>query len=184
MLLKQYYPCAYVESALSIDYQKLYGMGYRALIFDIDNTLAHHGEDPTEEVDRLFEELHRIGFKTLLLSNNGKDRIERFLRNIDSPYIEEAGKPDTSAYAQALEMLALPREQVICIGDQVFTDIRGANRSGLDSILVKYMRYPDEKKIGIRRRLEKIILLLYRFSPSRCRDFDDIQREGDFRVKS
>ena len=47
-MFKKFYPYAYVESVFVIDYQKLYEKGYRGLIFDIDNTLVHHGDDSTK----------------------------------------------------------------------------------------------------------------------------------------
>ena len=163
-MLQIYYPFEYVDSVFSIDYHKLWQMGYRAIIFDIDNTLVHHGKDSTEEVDELFRQIHNIGLKTLLLSNNSEARIQRFCKNIDTLYIHEANKPDTTGYRKALKMLEVEKHQALVIGDQVFTDIRGANRCGMQSVLVKYLRYPDEKKIGIRRNLEKIILKFYKIS--------------------
>ena len=179
-MLNLFYPHAYVDSVFSLDYRKLYDKGYRGILFDIDNTLVHHGKDSTEEVDALFRELHQTGFQTLLLSNNGKARIERFIRNIDSLYIDNADKPKRAAYVRALEMLGLSKEQVICVGDQLFTDILGANLSGFDSILVRYLRYPEETKIGIRRNLEKVILRFYQRSPSYRNRLGDIQKEGRY----
>ena len=163
-MLQIYYPFEYVDSVFSIDYHRLWQMGYRAIIFDIDNTLVHHGKDSTEEVDELFRQIHNIGLKTLLLSNNSEARIQRFCKNIDTLYIHEANKPDVAGYRKALEMLEVEKHQALVIGDQVFTDIRGANRCDMQSVLVKYLRYPDEKKIGIRRNLEKIILKFYKHS--------------------
>ena len=89
-MLKIFYPYEYVESVFSIDYKKLYEKGYRGLIFDIDNTLVHHGEDSTREIDELFKEVQKIGFKTLVLSNNSEKRVQKFLENIDSLYIHDA----------------------------------------------------------------------------------------------
>lgn len=177
-MLKCFYPYEYAESVFSIDYQKLYDQGYRGLIFDIDNTLVHHGEDSTPEVDALFRQIHQTGLKTLLLSNNSEKRILRFLKNIDSAYIAEANKPDPTGYEKAAALLELPKEQVVCIGDQVFTDILGANRAGIASILVKYLRYPQEKKIGIRRNVEKWILKCYQMRPSCQGRLGDIYKEA------
>ena len=94
-MLGAYFPCEYADSVFDIDYKKLYGRGYRGVIFDIDNTLVPHGDDSTPEVDALFKEIHESGLKTLLLSNNDTERIERFLQNIDSLYIPDAAKPNT-----------------------------------------------------------------------------------------
>ena len=161
-MLKMLYPYEYVESVFSINYSKLYKMGYRGLIFDIDNTLVHHGDNSNSEIDELFKTIQNMGFKTLLLSNNDEERITRFLKNIDSLYICEAEKPKTENYIKAVEMLNMSKEETIFVGDQIFTDILGANRSGMTNILVKFIRLEDEKKIGKRREAEKIILRLYK----------------------
>ena len=58
-------------------------------------------------------------------------------------------------------MMGIKKEEAICIGDQIFTDIYGANRCKIANILVKYIRLKDETKIGIRRNLEKIVLKFY-----------------------
>lgn len=160
-MLRIFYPHEYVDSVFSIDYEKLYQKGYRGILFDIDNTLVPHGKDSTPEVDALFQRIHAAGLKTLLLSNNSEERIRRFLRNIDSMYIYDAQKPGTANYFKAVEMLGIRKDEAVFIGDQIFTDILGANRSGIDSILVQYIRRRDETKIGIRRNLEKVVLRCY-----------------------
>lgn len=161
-MCKLLFPYAYAESVFAIDYAKLKKKGFRGIIFDIDNTLVHHGEDSTPEVDRLFAHIQSLGLKTFLLSNNNDERIRRFCRNIETPYICLADKPLPGNYRKAVTRMGISREETVFIGDQIFTDILGANRSGIPSILVRYMRYPDEKKIGIRRNLEKVVLLCYR----------------------
>ena len=128
-MLERWYPTAHVPSVFAIDYEKLAALGYKGILFDIDNTLVHHGDDSTPEVDALFRHIHSLGLKTLLLSDNSAVRIERFNRNIRTLFIAEAGKPDPAAYRRACAMLGLPPEQVICVGDQLFRDIRGANRA-------------------------------------------------------
>ena len=178
-MLKLLYPHEYVESVFSIDYNKLYSKGYKGIIFDVDNTLVHHGENSTEEIDALFRTIHSIGLKTLLLSDNSEERIQRFLKNIDSLYIHNAQKPKVSNYLKAVEMLNIKKEEALFIGDQVFRDIYGANRSGIENILVKYMRYSDETKIGIRRNIEKIVLRFYKLNKSFQNRLGDIHIRED-----
>ena len=81
-MLERWYPTAHVPSVFAIDYEKLAALGYKGILFDIDNTLVHHGDDSTPEVDALFRHIHSLGLKTLLLSDNSAVRIERFNRNI------------------------------------------------------------------------------------------------------
>lgn len=176
-MFKDYYPYEYCESVFSIDYTKLYNKGYRGLIFDIDNTLVHHGDDSTEEIDNLFRTIQSTGFKTLLLTNNEEKRVKRFITNIDTLYICDADKPAVGNYVKAVEMMGVKKEEAICIGDQVFTDILGANRSGIASILVEFIRLKEEKKIGKRRYLEKMILAFYQMDKSRKNRLGDIYKE-------
>lgn len=171
------YPYEYVENVFSIDYDKLYKNGYRGLVFDIDNTLVHHGDDSTPEVDALFRTIQGIGFQTLLLSNNDEERVRRFLKNIDSLYICDAEKPKTAGYLKAVEMMNLKKNEVVYIGDQIFTDILGANKSNIASILVKFIRLPGETRIGKRRQLEKLILAFYKRSKRFRHRLGDIARE-------
>ena len=119
--------------------------------------------------EALFRELDAMGMKTLLLSDNSAERIQRFNKHIGAPYIAEAGKPDPAAYRRGAKMLGLPVEQVVCIGDQVFRDIRGANRCGMASILVDFIRLPQETHYGKKRVLEKYIMACWRRNP-RWRD--------------
>lgn len=176
-MLKIFFPYGYTKSVFSIDYEKLFFKGFRGLIFDIDNTLVHHGDDSTPDVDMLFRYIHQIGFKTLILSNNNQERIERFLKNIDTQYICDAQKPNPRNYFKAVKLLGIQKSEAIFIGDQLFTDILGANRSGIASILVQYIKEENETKIGIRRNLEKIILKFYSWSHKNQNRLGDIYIE-------
>lgn len=160
-MLRLFYPYEYVKSVFTIDYKKLYDNGYKGIIFDIDNTLVHHGDDSTSEIDELFKDIQDIGFKTLILSNNNEERVGRFLKNIDSLYICDAEKPKPKNYLKALDMMNLTKKETIYVGDQVFTDILGANMSGIPNILVEYIKEENETDIGKRRKLENLILKQY-----------------------
>lgn len=173
-MLKKYYPCEYVESVFVIDYCKLLSLGYKGIIFDIDNTLVPHGKDSTPEVDELFRNIHKLGLKTVLLSNNDDRRIERFIQNIDTPYISEANKPDTKGFLEAVKMLGINKSEAVVIGDTTFTDIVGANLSGIDNILVKFIRQKSERWIGFKRILEKFILLSYKLRIGKRHEIGDI----------
>ena len=178
-MFKVLYPYEYVDSVFFIDYNKLYNKGYRGIIFDIDNTLVHHGDDSTKEIDQLFITIQNIGFKTLLLSNNNEERVKRFLKNIDSLYICDAEKPKVDNYLKAVEMMNIDKEKALFIGDQIFTDILGAKKSGIANILVKFIRAKGETKIGKRRKIEKIILKFYKNNKSFQHRLGDIVRKEE-----
>jgi len=159
-MLKKYFPDSYEKDVFKIDYQKLYDKGIRGLIFDIDNTLVHHGDDSNQRVDSFMTSLKNLGFKILFLSDNSKERIERFNKNIQAPYIARAEKPKPENFLQAVKILDLKKESVLVIGDQIFKDILGANNSGLKSILVHYITKPGQK-IGKQRYIEKLIIFFF-----------------------
>lgn len=175
-MLKMLWPYEYVKSVFTIDYEQLYKKGYKGIIFDIDNTLVHHGDNSTPEIDSLIKDIQKMGFKTLLLSNNNKERIERFIENIDSLYIDEAEKPNIEGFEKALEMLSLNRSEVVIVGDQIFTDILGANRCGIKNILVEFIRLEGVKKIGKKRQLERLILKLYSLNKTYQNRIGNIER--------
>lgn len=157
----RFYPNMYLKDVASIDFDDLYRRGYRGLIFDIDNTLVAHGADSNPEVNALFRRLHALGFRTLLLSNNSEERIRRFNAGIGTSFIADAGKPHPEAFRKAIRMMRVEARQAIVIGDTTNTDIAGANRAGIQSILVKYIGYYNKEKKGLRRRLERIMLFFF-----------------------
>ena len=127
----------------------------------------------------MFRYIQGIGFKTLLLTNNEEERVLRFLKNIDSLYICDAMKPNKEGYLKAIEMMDIKKGETLFIGDQVFTDILGANKSGIASILVEFIRLDNEIKIGKRRRVENIILSFYQRNKKYKNRLGDIRKEVD-----
>ncbi len=149
-----------MDSTYSIDYERMYEDGYRGVLFDIDNTLVGHNAPQNERSMALIKRLDDIGFKSAVVSNNGYERVSSFADPAGMFYVYKAGKPLGKGYKAAIEDMGLKPDQVFSVGDQIFTDVWGANRAGLYNILVK----PLGKDIGIhiylKRILEKPILLL------------------------
>ena len=156
------YPDAYLESAYRIDYGRLYEKGCRGLIFDIDNTLVPHGAPADERAVRLFARLREIGFSCVLLSNNKEPRVKSFCEQVKAPYIFKAAKPKPAAYRRAMDMMHTDCGSTVFIGDQIFTDVMGANLAGIPSILVKPMNPREEIQIVLKRYPEKLVLFFYR----------------------
>lgn len=168
-MLGLFCPQGFAPDVWAIDFAALRRAGYEGLLFDVDNTLVPHGADPTPETDALFAELDRLGFRCLILSDNGPDRLRRFLKNVDADFIDNAGKPRKRGYREALRRLGLPPQKVVMIGDQVFTDVLGANRCRIPSILVRYIGWDPDADPGKRRRAEAWILKHTAHKPARHR---------------
>lgn len=160
-LFEQFYPDKYIDSTYQIDFKNLYKKGYRGLLFDIDNTLVPHGAAADERAVKLFLDLKETGFKICLISNNKIKRVSSFNEKAKVEFIHNAHKPSIKAYKKAMEILGTNKKNTIFIGDQVFTDIYGAKRAGLATILVKPIHPKEEIQIVLKRYLEKIVLYFY-----------------------
>lgn len=163
-MLKTFYPDDYIASTYVIPFEELYKKGYRGLIFDIDNTLVPHGAPADERAITLFERLRKIGFDTCLISNNQESRVKPFADRVGSKYVFDAHKPSTKNYKKAMGLMKTSKENTLFVGDQLFTDIWGAKRTGMKSILVKPIHPKEEIQIVLKRYLEKIVLFFYKRS--------------------
>lgn len=161
-MLEIFYPNRQVDSAYVIPYKKLYEKGIRGVIFDVDNTLVPHGAPADDRALQLFAGFHQMGMKTCLLSNNKEPRVASFAGKVDSPYIYKGGKPGVKGYEKAMEKMGTDKKSTVFVGDQLFTDVYGANRAGLYSYLVKPIHPKEEIQIVIKRWFEAIVLYFYR----------------------
>ena len=160
-MLERFYPKEYMESTYEIDFDKFRKEGYRAVIFDIDNTLVEHGAPADEISIALIENLKALGYEIMLLSNNKEPRVKMFNDAVHVKYIYKAGKPGIKNYHAAMVMMGSSEKNTLFVGDQLFTDVWGANRAGIYSILVKPIDKKEEIQIVLKRYLEKIILHFY-----------------------
>ena len=160
-MLKKFYPTEYVDSVYEIDFENLYERGFRGILFDIDNTLGPHDAPAQERSIRLFERLHGMGFSTCLISNNKEPRVTPFAGALQTPYVFKAGKPGRKGYREGMEKMGTSLSRTLFVGDQLFTDVWGANRTGLYSILVKPMDPKEEIQIVLKRYPEKVVLYFY-----------------------
>ncbi|MBQ8345243.1 MAG: YqeG family HAD IIIA-type phosphatase, partial [Clostridia bacterium] len=137
--------------------------GIRALLIDIDNTLAPYEQpDPDERLLRWFEELKAAGIGAALVSNNFPPRVERFNQALKLPAYPNSGKPGTKAFFAAMQELGVAPEETAGLGDQLFTDTWAAHRAGIQSIIVPPIR--DKKTLFFRfkRRMERPFFRRYR----------------------
>lgn len=161
-MFKSFYPDMIMESAYDIDYEAIYQQGIRGVIFDIDNTLVEHGADADERAKDLFARLKKAGLKSCLLSNNKKERVDRFNKDIQTCSIYKGGKPFLKGYRKAMELMGTNVDNTLFVGDQLFTDVWGAKRTGMRNILVSPIDKKEEIQIVLKRYLEKVVLYFYK----------------------
>jgi len=158
-MFDKFVPDIYEKSIYTIDYGKLKKRGIKCLIFDLDNTIAPTNiKKPNKKIKDLFEELKDMKFKIIIMSNEIKSRVEPFKDNlgIDSAYFSL--KPLKRKYKKILKLYNYKDTEIACIGDQLGTDILGANRMGFTSILVNPISTNEFVTKRISRFFENIII--------------------------
>ena len=161
-MFQSLYPTESIDSVYEYDFEKMYSDGYRAILFDIDNTLVRHKTDQTPQSMALLNRLRDMGYGVLFISNGSEKRVKSFADPIGMKYLYRANKPSASGYRKAMEMLGSTPETTLFMGDQLFTDILGANRAKVHSVLVRPIDKKEDLHIVIKRYIERIILAFYR----------------------
>ena len=96
------------------------------------------------------------------ISNNKEDRAKPFAKAVKSEYIFDAHKPSTKNYIKAMEIMNTTKETTLFLGDQIFTDVWGANRAGIKSIMLEKINPKEEIQIVLKRIPEKFIMWSYK----------------------
>lgn len=161
-MFETFFPDEYVASTYVIPFEKLYEEGYRGIIFDIDNTLVPHGAPADIRAKKLFARLKELGFECCLLSNNHEPRVKMFNEEIKVHYIYDAHKPSVKNYQKAMALMKTDLKSTLFVGDQLFTDVWGAKRTGIRNILVKPIYPKEEIQIVLKRVFEKVVLHFYK----------------------
>lgn len=140
--------------------------GITLVLADLDNTLvAYKIPTPPPEVVAWKDTLAQAGIQLFILSNSRKPgRAQHFAQALDVPYQGRSGKPRRAGYLAAMERMGATPAQTVMVGDQIFTDILGANNAGIAPLLVqpiqlagnpgRYVRYAIEtpfRLLGARR---------------------------------
>lgn len=131
----------------------------KAVIFDIDNTLVAHTEPtPPDDVLEYFASLKEWGIKYSIVSNNTVERVESFCKDLGVPYYGKALKPRKKYLKKVISQMGVSKKETALIGDQLFTDMWGANRMKLLSVLVTAVGEDETSFVSFKRKFEKKIL--------------------------
>lgn len=151
-------PDVYQKSIYTINYKKLKKHGIKCLLFDLDNTLVpYKATEPDRKVKELFAILEK-DFKVIIMSNSKKPRLRPFKEKLNVDVAFNSHKPLKAKYKKILSLYRLNINEVAAIGDQLMTDILGANRMGFTSIFVNRIAQYETVPTRINRFFEKIIL--------------------------
>lgn len=144
---------------LSLDI--LHKMRIRALFVDVDNTLSKHGsQKPFTGSIEWANLVKQNGIEIVIISNNYKRRVLPFASKYNLPFISFAMKPLPFCFFKAKKLLNLNKlknEECMVVGDQIFTDIIGANLCKMKSALLEPIEEEKSFLLKTKRKFEKFL---------------------------
>ncbi len=167
---QHFYPNEYKKTVFDVDFLKLWDSSIRIIMLDLDNTLIPYDEDePTGNIHTLFDKIKKIGFEIYIISNNKKERVKAFAKQVKAGYVYSARKPFRLGFNRAMKYANHPNPETVClIGDQFMTDVLGGRRMNFYVIVVDTIKRSGEKWFTkISKRFEtKILNRLKRNDPN------------------
>ena len=152
------YPKMYLKNVQEITYEMLQTNGIFGMILDVDNTLIDYYRKMPEGINQWCQNLKQKGIVFCIASNsNKKEKVEMVAKNLEIPYIYFAKKPLKMGLKRAANIMGLEPKKVAVVGDQIFTDVLGANRTGMFSILVDPIEEKDIWITLVKRPIENYI---------------------------
>ena len=131
----------------------------KGIVLDIDNTLTTHNNPvpPQSSMDWLAR-VKKAGIKLIIVSNNKPPRVEPFAQLLDLEYVANGRKPLTYGINEAVRRLGFEKCDIAAIGDQIFTDIMGANLAGIRSCFFYPLEPETSLPFRFKRTIEKPLL--------------------------
>lgn len=149
-------PTAMKRGIMDLTPEFLSGLGVRALLLDVDNTIASYtSHQPIPGAVEWARSMVDAGFRVIIVSNNYKKRVGPFAARFGLGYISFAMKPFPFGYLKARSLLKMKCSECAIIGDQIFTDVIGANLCGMKSVLLTPIEPEEGFTFKIRRHFEK-----------------------------
>lgn len=129
-------------------------MGALGVGLDVDNTTAFDSSNELiEGVAKWVEKIRAEGFPIVLISNGFKKRVRPVAEQLGLDYIPFSVKPMPFGYWRAARRMHIPVEKLAFVGDQLITDIRGANLAGAIPVYVDPARKEERLvKLFMKRR--------------------------------
>lgn len=155
-------PQGFYPSFTALEPAALAAKGVKLVLADLDNTLVPYKVPiPNEQVVAWKNALEAQGIQLFILSNSRKPgRAQRFAEALGVPYQGHSGKPKKKGYLKAMERMGAKPHETVMVGDQIFTDILGANNAGVTPLLVRPIRLAGNPGRYVRYAVETPFRLL------------------------
>jgi HAD superfamily phosphatase (TIGR01668 family) len=161
-VFERFYPDKMAENVFELSEKFFKDRNIKGVVFDIDNTLVTHDTPvPPRDILDYLDILQKNGIKFAVVSNNHKERVDLFCRELGCPYIARAWKPFKKNLLKIKNALSLPEEEICLVGDQLFTDIYGGKRMGFRTVLVTAVGKSETKFVAFKRFFEQLVISEY-----------------------
>ena len=168
-----FYPTLYRRRITDVTVEDMHRLGVQGVLLDVDNTLTTHDDpDLDPAVTAWLAAMQAAGLSLIIISNNKPCRVAPFAQRIGLAFYARAKKPLPGGYRAAATAVGLPVKRCVAIGDQLFTDILGANLAGMPCILLEPIQLETEQKfIVFKRKWERLLLSNRRQQAKREADY-------------
>lgn len=138
---------------VTVDFLK--EIGIKALLIDIDNTLApYEMPEPDDNIRNWFKTLSENGIQATLVSNNDRERVELFNATLGLPTYYKSGKPFAKNLKKAMAAMGTDKHSTAMLGDQLLTDAAAGKHIGLRTIIVPPIRDKNNAFFRSKRAME------------------------------
>lgn len=115
----------------------LQSKGISALLMDFDNTIVPYtSNQPTDQMIVWLKRMQDSDITLCVVSNSRKPRVVQFCEKYGLSCVTHSRKPFQKGIREALVRHNFQPNATALVGDQIFTDVLGANLGGLTSILI------------------------------------------------
>lgn len=131
-------------------------MNIKAILLDVDNTITSYiSKEPVPGSIEWCRSLKELGYRIYIVSNNfSYDRVRIMAEQFDLDFVHYAMKPLPTGFIRAKRELKVKARECLVVGDQIFTDILGANMAGMKSVLLEPIDLETGTSFRIRRKFE------------------------------
>ncbi len=158
-MAKIFTPTYIYDSIDKIPFDVLEKNNIKGIMFDLDNTLTDYKGIMSDDKIEWIKEAKKRDINICILSNSHRQKkIKGLMKELDINGLNFAMKPMLKGFRYALDLLGVRKENACMIGDQIFTDIWGANRFGIKSILVRPFDANEEFWVKLKRPLENLLI--------------------------
>ena len=154
--MKKFIPKMYQKNIYTINYPKLKEKGIKLLIFDLDNTIGSVQEEVMNKRTADFLNKLASDFTIVIASNSKEERVKKFCSPVKFYYVSLSLKPTGKSFMKIKKKYHVAYQEMAMIGDQIITDIFGANCLNIYTILIDPIDN-DLKITSLNRKLEEII---------------------------